>query len=174
MEFIANLDSWVHLNISNIYTPLLTKIMIAFTLMGNFLPTFVVAVIIALYFRYKKSPNNMKFFIYSVMGSTTFMLTIKSIIQRPRPSHYLIEATGYSFPSGHATISTALGFSLYLILSKRVKYKKSLLFLSIAYPLIVSFSRIYLQVHYVSDVIGGICLSFFWIVFVKYFSNNKR
>ena len=166
MELVTKLDFLIHTNMPHIYTSFLTKIMIATTTIDNPLPITIIILAIALYLGYKKYFNEMFFFLFSIAGSATFMFIVKSLVQRTRPLHHLVEASGYSFPSGHATLSTALAFSLYLILSKRVKYKKTLLSLCIIYPLIISFSRVYLSVHYLSDVIAGIGLSLFWVSLV--------
>lgn len=63
--------------------------------------------------------------------------------------------------TGHTTINTALAFSLYLIFKDKVKNETFLLFLAIIYPLVISFSRVYLNVHYLSDVFAGIGLGLF-------------
>ena len=166
LELITKLDFYVSEHISHIYTPILTKIMIFFTSIDNTLPITIIIMIISFYMIYKKYYEDFIFFLISIFGSATFMFIIKNIVQRVRPSHHLIEVSGYSFPSGHATISTTLAFSLYLILSKKIKYRKTLLILCIIYPLIISFSRVYLNVHYLSDVLGGIGLALFWVSLV--------
>lgn len=93
---------------------------------------------------------------------------LKNILQRPRPTEYrLIEETGYSFPSGHSMVSMAFyGFLIYLIY-KNVKnqYLKwgAIIFLSILIFLI-GISRIYLGVHYTSDVLAGFLLSISYLI----------
>lgn len=74
--------------------------------------------------------------------------------------------SGYSFPSGHATISTALAFAFYMIFKNKTKYKKTLLILSLIFPILISFSRVYLNVHYFSDVIAGMALSLFVVAII--------
>ena len=93
---------------------------------------------------------------------------IKRILQRPRPTEYrIIEETGYSFPSGHSMVSMAFyGYLIYLIYkyvkNKYVKWISigvlSLLICSIG------ISRIYVGVHYISDVLGGFLLSISYLV----------
>ena len=93
---------------------------------------------------------------------------LKKILQRPRPTEYrIIEETGYSFPSGHSMVSMAFyGYLIYLIYKYvKNKYVKwiSISLLSILICLI-GISRIYLGVHYTSDVLGGFLISISYLV----------
>lgn len=103
---------------------------------------------------------------------TVLNLILKSILQRPRPNEYrIINETGYSFPSGHSMIGMAFyGFIIYLIYKNiKNKYLKwiSIILLSILI-LMIGFSRIYLGVHYVSDVLAGFLFSIsYLIVYIK-------
>jgi len=59
-----------------------------------------------------------------------------------------------------------LAFSLYLIFKDKVKSENLLLILAIIYPIMISFTRVYLNVHYVSDVLAGIGLGLFSVSMV--------
>ena len=99
---------------------------------------------------------------------TVLNQSLKRILQRPRPTEYrIIQETGYSFPSGHSMISMAFyGYLIYLIYryvkNKYIKWL-SISLLSILICLI-GISRIYLGVHYTSDVLGGFLISISYLV----------
>ena len=92
-----------------------------------------------------------------------FMLNyiLKLIFSRTRPIDInIITETGYSFPSGHAMISLAIyGFLAYLLWESDYKYKKIGVSLLVLLIVLIGISRIYLGVHYTSDVIAGFIVS---------------
>ena len=93
---------------------------------------------------------------------------LKHILQRPRPTEFrIIEETGYSFPSGHSMVSMAFyGYLVYLI----YKYVKNKYIKWISITLLsilicsIGVSRIYLGVHYTSDVLSGFLISISYLV----------
>lgn len=100
---------------------------------------------------------------------------LKVIVQRPRPNEFrLIDQSGYSFPSGHSMISMAFyGFIMYLIYKKvDNKYLKWGLITFLEVLIIsIGISRIYLGVHYTSDVIAGFMIS---IAYLMVFTNIAK
>lgn len=103
---------------------------------------------------------------------------IKFIMQRPRPTEFrIIEETGYSFPSGHSMVSLAFyGYLIYLIYRyiKNKYIKWSLIVLLSILICLIGISRIYLGVHYTSDVLGGFLLSIsYLVVYISLIKNLK-
>ena len=95
-------------------------------------------------------------------------IILKNVFVRPRPNELrLIEETGNSFPSGHAMASTAVYGLLLYIVFREVKNKKirniACILLAILI-FIIDMSRIYVGVHYASDVIAGTCLSIAYLI----------
>ena len=99
---------------------------------------------------------------------TILNLILKNIVERPRPSNFqIISVSGYSFPSGHSMISEAFyGYLIYLIWryfkNKKLKYLLMILLGIIVF--IIGLSRVYLGVHYMSDVIAGFLISMAYLV----------
>lgn len=93
---------------------------------------------------------------------------LKRILQRPRPTEYrIVEETGYSFPSGHSMVSMAFyGYLIYLIYKYvKNKYLKWMLITLLSFLIVsIGISRIYLGVHYTSDVIGGFLISISYLI----------
>jgi undecaprenyl-diphosphatase len=102
------------------------------------------------------------------ISSVLLMLFLKFIFQRPRPLLPLLnEARGLSFPSGHAFMSFSFfGLLIYIIYEEMEKVWLKWLIISLIVSLILSIglSRVYLRVHYASDVVAGLCMGFMWIV----------
>lgn len=104
--------------------------------------------------------------------------TLKFLFARARPLDInLIIEKGYSFPSGHSMLSLAYyGFLIYLILKSNLKRENKLLFTILLSILIflIGFSRIYLGVHYTSDVLAGFAISTAYLLLYIQFFYNKR
>lgn len=104
---------------------------------------------------------------YALASFSTFVMVtangnnwlLKHIVQRPRPTvPHLVTATGYSFPSGHSAGSMSICLVLIVIvivLMKKGILKRLLLIILPILPFIIGMSRIYVHVHYPSDVVGG-------------------
>ena len=103
---------------------------------------------------------------------------LKRILRRPRPTEFRrVEETGYSFPSGHSMVSMAFyGYLIYLIYRyiKNKYIKWSLIVLLSILICLIGISRIYLGVHYTSDVLGGFLLSIsYLVVYISLIKNLK-
>ena len=101
--------------------------------------------------------------------------TGKYSAERIRPSGYLINETGFSFPSYHATMATIFLLSSLLLVAPLIQNKflkiSFIIIAIILFPLI-AFSRIYLSVHYASDVLGGIFIGIISYLLAKVFAEK--
>lgn len=101
-------------------------------------------------------------------------ILLKQIIQRPRPDGFrLIAETGYSFPSGHSMVAMAFyGLLAWMVWHyERNRFVRWLCVIGFALVIaLIGISRIYLGVHYASDVLAGFCISLIWLaLFTKLF-----
>jgi len=95
-------------------------------------------------------------FLVLVLGGTELVnLVLKLAFHRPRPEIGFVQLDTYSFPSGHAMISTA-GYGALAFLAWRRGRRAQIAVATVALVCAISFSRLYLGVHYLSDVLGGI------------------
>lgn len=101
-------------------------------------------------------------------GAIVLNLILKSIFERPRPDlwEWLITETSYSFPSGHATVSMALALCV-VVLVWWTKWRILAVVIAGLYVVTVGISRMYLGVHYPTDIMGGWLLGVAWISFVS-------
>lgn len=117
------------------------------------------------------------FVTFDLVGVTVINQAIKHIVRRPRPNVLrLVEESGYSFPSGHSMVSMAFyGIVIYLFY-KNVsnKYLKWLLITLLSLLILsIGFSRIYVGVHYFTDVVGGFLLGLAYLIIYINIYNKK-
>lgn len=127
------------------------------------------AIVILLYFLFVKKHHWYSLKIPVVaLGSISLNLVLKSLFNRPRPLlPHLVESSGLSFPSGHAMISISFyGLLIYLVwIEVKNKVVRSFLILFLLLIIyLIGFSRIYLRVHYASDVIAGFAVGTIWLI----------
>ena len=114
----------------------------------------VVAFIVGVFVYFKKYKKEGLLFSLTILTTGVLIKLLKEVFQRARPLDSLILETGYSLPSGHATMAVVFfGLISYLFISKKyLLIKGSLITLVI---LFIGFARIYLRVHWLTDIIVG-------------------
>lgn len=149
-------------------TPPLTRFMYLLSVVGDVPATLALSALVLLALSVWMR-REMLFFLVSLGGAAMIMLATKYILARPRPDLFpegaLYPTSSPSFPSGHATGSAAFYLTLYLI-SRHATPKWSWLVGVVGAFMTVSItaSRLYLQVHYPSDVLAGLALGVAWVL----------
>lgn len=137
----------------------------------------IVITVLLVIFLYTKKYNREALFLTITMSICGIaMPLLKNIFSRERPNFYrLIEISGYSFPSGHTTAATTMYLTLAIIvLSNMNKLNKYFVFsIAVLGIVIIGSSRIYLGVHYPTDVMAGICLGISIVSIVYSLYYNK-
>lgn len=165
-ELFIKLDIWINTKIVLLHGPLLNKVIIFITNLASPYCLLVLALILFGILIYKEKWYSSFLLLFSMTGGSLFEILIKIIIHKTRPENSLIDVAGYSFPSGHATMAIIF-FSLLIYSFKDDIKNKILRFCfttgNILLFLVIGFSRIYLNVHWFSDVIAGFSLGLFWL-----------
>ena len=160
-------------------SPMLTSIMEFFTFIGSF-PAVVVIFILASLFLYFGLKHRTELLLFGgvVIGTPIINGILKQFFHRTRPDlHRLIEISGYSFPSGHAMNAFAIYGILAFLLWRHIPTRlgrTALILISSIFILMIGTSRIYLGVHYPSDIIGGYFASGFWLAISIWFFQRYK
>lgn len=168
--FDEKIMDYVH----NRITPIGTQIMKKITYLGSvyfFLP---IGLIIFLYMLKKRNTEGMIIVLLSTLGSYGLNFLLKNVFIRTRPlKYFLIEQGGYSFPSGHAMVSMSFYTTMtYLIVKSKEKKQKVLWVLNFLIVGLIGFSRIYLGVHWPTDVLMGYLLGYMVFKCIVYKQKN--
>ncbi|RWR08638.1 phosphatase PAP2 family protein [Siminovitchia fortis] len=154
----------------------LTVVMKFFTKIGSFPSIMAVFLLVLLILGVYKSKVKMLIFGAVVLATPLINEMLKLLFQRVRPNlHRLIEIGGYSFPSGHSMNAVSLYGVLVYLLWNHVPGKVGrtvLIIISALFIFMIGISRIYLGVHYPSDVIAGYLASSFWLCAAIWFFHK--
>ncbi|WP_300498539.1 bifunctional DedA family/phosphatase PAP2 family protein [Marinobacter sp.] len=157
-DAVTAIDLRVNSLLASIQTPFFNQFFYAVTSLG-FWPLVVSGMFTAMFWLWYREQSALIFPLIVSVGSCELLtLFSKLLFHRPRPVAGLIDTAGFSFPSGHASISVAFyGFAIYLAMrSARLwRTRLNLLILALLVAFLIGFSRIYLGVHYFSDVVAG-------------------
>lgn len=155
--YFVGFDEIIYYYLHSLASPLLTQLMIGITFFGSVIGVISIC-LICLFIHMKKGLwVSINVAIVSLLNQI-----IKNIVQRPRPSViHLVEETSYSFPSAHSMVSMALfGMIAYMIR----KENPLLAIIMLCVPIMIGITRIYLGVHYASDVLSGFLFAIVYLV----------
>lgn len=166
-------------SIQGLESPSLTLVMKFFTFIGSFPSVFVLS-LCAILFLYFVLKHRMELILFCsvVIGTAVINQILKHLFHRARPDlHRLIEASGYSFPSGHAMNAFAVYGIIAFLLWRHIPSQLGrtlLILISSGFIFMIGTSRIYLGVHYPSDIIGGYFASGFWLTSAIWFFQRYK
>ncbi|AZK47890.1 phosphatase PAP2 family protein [Paenibacillus lentus] len=163
-SYDLNAAAWVQ----SLETEPLTSVMLFFSMLGSTKFTILIALLaMGTLFFVLQHRMELLFFFVSLGGAVLLNLLLKLSFQRQRPIvHRLVEETGFSFPSGHAMAAFALYGALAFLLWRHIKPRWGrilLIILSSLMVFMICISRIYLGVHYPSDIVGALLASGLWL-----------
>lgn len=162
--FDQHVSRWFHLNAAE---PL-TSVVLFFTHLHSAPGVLAMATLTALFFHYRKAPYWLLTVVIAIPGGMLLNVLLKYAYQRARPSFEepLLTLSTYSFPSGHAAAATLLYgvIACYVVMTSRRWSVRALAMAgAVLMVLLVGTSRVYLGVHYPSDVLAAIVASCGWL-----------
>lgn len=173
-------DAGITTFVTSLRSPILTNIMLFITFLGSelFLDIIIVITILLLFRKHKKDALIFSFILFITV---TLELYLKSFFQRQRPEFVILDnfpiifEKTFSFPSGHAMNSFVFYTCCAYFIFRKIKNKKigyTLVGLSGALIFLIGLSRIYLGVHYPSDVLAGFAAGFVCFTVVLLFEKT--
>lgn len=174
-ETINNLDLWINQNIEALHSQVFSEVMIVITNLASPLILGTLSVILVFLLLLDKEWNNSVLVVISMTFAFLIEYFSKIFFQRPRPTNALIEMSDFSFPSGHATMSIVFFVLMILIFQNEIKSKFfRYIFVAICTLLflLIGFSRVYLNAHWLSDVLAGFILGAI-VLGLSYLAVNK-
>lgn len=177
-------DLWLSENMFFIWRARLSELMIFITNILSPEVLLAIAMLAAIYFFKKKNWYNAALIFMGSAGGLILGTLAKRLIGRARPSGGLILENGLSFPSQHALMALIFFSLAILLFTKKIKnklFKSLFIFSNLFLIILVGWSRIYLKVHWFSDLLAGLALGLFWLTFlilvfavvIKLFKNKN-
>jgi undecaprenyl-diphosphatase len=179
-EYVRRLDEAILLALANCRTPLLNRIVIDITSLGSFtVISLISAAAFTMLWLVAEDRRGAATIVTAAAGAEVLVEAIKRLLQYPRPAivPYLVEFTGFSYPSGHALVATATYSALAMVICGYLERRRDRIAVrAICWIVIakVAVSRVYLGVHYPTDVLGGVLLGIAWVHFTSYLWRGGR
>ncbi|MEH2415316.1 phosphatase PAP2 family protein [Nostoc sp.] len=161
--FDTNFLLWLH----QFANPNLDNLMLFVTNLGNPSTVVIVAGITVLLLWWRRYREEAKIFLIACLGALILNTGLKLFFSKPRPElwHRLISETSFSFPSGHALGSMVLyGFIAYELATHYPHFAKVIYSLAVILIAAIGISRLYLGVHWPTDIIAGYGVGFLWLM----------
>jgi membrane-associated phospholipid phosphatase len=179
-DVVPAMDLRVQRTVESILTPATIHFMVIVTSLGGvvLMSLFSLTLAVALWSR-RRWVHLFELLVAVPLGATA-MLAMKGFFQRTRPMEALLDVRGLSFPSGHAFISMVFfGLVIHLLFRSRLNpvWIAGGTLVCLALIALIGTSRVYLGVHFVTDVLGGYAAGFLWLVLalrlVRYVEHRR-
>jgi membrane-associated phospholipid phosphatase len=164
---------WIH----QFANPVADQVMLAITQLGNPNVVIPIAIITLIFLWLDRHYSEAKFFALACLGGAILNTGLKLVFSKPRPALWqrLIVETSYSFPSGHALGALVLyGAIAYLGTAYYPRFAGLIYGGAIALTVLIGFSRLYLGVHWPTDIIAGYGIGALWLIICIGMLNLQR
>jgi len=162
--FLSSADLSVNASIPKIQNDFFISVSKIIDIIFDTLPVLILSLIISVVMWFRHSKKEAVFLASAMIVDAAAIAILKILVQRPRPLNALVTATDYAFPSGHtATAVVFFGMISYLLLrnmspDRLNTFKPIIIGVFSLIIILIGFSRIYLNLHWLTDVIGGLAI----------------
>ncbi|MEX0919195.1 MAG: phosphatase PAP2 family protein [Parcubacteria group bacterium] len=167
--------------VAHIRTPSLTTFLVTVTKLGNPFMLSSAALLIAIILFVRGRVYDAVLFVTIMVVAIVSLTVLKNTFQITRPGSDILDVSGWSFPSGHATVATTFFFALALTFFGKIRSpwnRTTLIISSIVGAGLICFSRLYLGAHWTLDILAGIALGLlsvsFTVLVFNIFLEDKR
>lgn len=181
--YITAIDQFGFVQALQLRAPWLTALVVPLTNFGNPAMVTALSALLVLVFAWRRQWTLTSFVLVNMMGINAVNYIVKNLVQRPRPFiadaqvHNLVAAGGFSFPSGHSTGAVLLYGTVIVTASAlftHVWARRCARGISALLLVLIPLSRIYVQVHYPTDVLAGLCLGATGLCLSLYFFDTEN
>ena len=166
-DSIVTMDYFVSQQMNMLDRPSLVNFFIFITSFGSTAISCLIMILVCVICWIIRQPYILIGLLVSTIGSSIFTFLSKLLFHRVRPVDALLLEQSYSFPSGHATIAIALyGFLAYLTIRFSANFIRQvrIFFTMFLFAVLLGLSRMVLNEHYLSDVLGGFLVGILWLI----------
>lgn len=166
-ELLGTIDRLANALFLKIRTPFINGIAVDLTALGSTSVLFIFVFAVTNLLIFQKEYFKILHLLSAALGSAILTLILKFYFERDRPNELirLVEVNGYSYPSGHSLSSAAIYFTVAILLCQiHIQQKERIIVISFTsiFVFLIAMSRVYLGVHYMSDVIAGVLVGIGW------------
>jgi membrane-associated phospholipid phosphatase len=167
LVYTRSLDERVLLTIQKLHSPLLDSIMVGATLFGEGVTLLLISGLYGNWLLRHNRRQDANTLMLALFGGIGLNCILKLLFARSRPLLWdrLLEVSHYSFPSGHSMVSMAVyGYIAYTLAKQYPQYRNQISALAVALIITIGFSRLYLGVHWLTDVTAGYAAGLLWLL----------
>lgn len=160
-------DTNILLTVRSWHSPLLDIVMLAVTTIGDPFVLLIICTLLGIWLLRRKQKSKATTLAIAAIGAIGLNVMLKQLFSRDRPALWerIVDVGQYSFPSGHAMVSMVIyGFIGYILATRYRRQQWWIISLTILLITAIGFSRLYLGVHWPTDIIAGYAAGLVWLI----------
>ncbi len=178
-ETLFRLDQWAYLAVQSLRHPVTDIVFLTLTYLGSAPVVLMLGGLTLLWLLLSNRAFSAAILVAGTAGGELLVFLLKNLVQRPRPTSFFpsLEVLSSSFPSAHAFVALVFyGLVIYMLIDTVQNWQDrfALILAGSFLTLVIGFSRIYLGVHWLTDVLGGFALAALWLTFLITASELRR